>query len=211
MGINTKANQTNEGRNGITLGRAFPRKCQDRRWLPHRLETSTTGYSKYLTLNYLTVQLPANPTHNIPSVHKRPLPLESQTLPTTIPTLHDGRREHRPHHHRRDTPLPHRATRIPRKAPPNASRRTRSQEQEYPARHKRRTVTPSPPLPQQLLYGDLRIRELTKNHTRRAIQSAQLELERQQATDSLRKGLEKRPEREELIERTKKSHNCFQT
>ena len=36
----------------------------------------------------------------------------------------------------------------------------------------------------------------------RAIQSAQLELERQQATDSLRKGLEKRPEREELIERT---------
>lgn len=36
----------------------------------------------------------------------------------------------------------------------------------------------------------------------RAIQSAQLELERQQATDSLRKGLEKRPEREELVERT---------
>lgn len=36
----------------------------------------------------------------------------------------------------------------------------------------------------------------------RAIQSAQLELERQQASDSLRKGLEKRPEREELIERT---------
>ena len=38
------------------------------------------------------------------------------------------------------------------------------------------------------------------NH--RAIQSAQLELERQQASDSLRKGLEKRPEREELVERT---------
>ena len=36
----------------------------------------------------------------------------------------------------------------------------------------------------------------------RAIQSAQLELERQQASDSLRKGLEKRPEREELVERT---------
>lgn len=36
----------------------------------------------------------------------------------------------------------------------------------------------------------------------RAIQSAQLDLERQQASDSLRKGLEKRPEREELIERT---------
>ena len=35
----------------------------------------------------------------------------------------------------------------------------------------------------------------------RAIQAAQLELERQQATDSLRKGLEKRPEREQLIER----------
>ena len=35
----------------------------------------------------------------------------------------------------------------------------------------------------------------------RALQSAQLELERQQASDSLRKGLEKRPEREEMIER----------
>lgn len=35
----------------------------------------------------------------------------------------------------------------------------------------------------------------------RAIQSAALELERQRAADSLRKGLEKRPEREELIER----------
>ena len=41
--------------------------------------------------------------------------------------------------------------------------------------------------------------ELTREN--RAIQSAQLELERQQASDSLRKGLEKRPEREELIER----------
>lgn len=35
----------------------------------------------------------------------------------------------------------------------------------------------------------------------RAIQSTALELERQRAADSLRKGLEKRPEREELIER----------
>lgn len=35
----------------------------------------------------------------------------------------------------------------------------------------------------------------------RALQSAAQELERQRATDSLRKGLEKRPEREELIER----------
>lgn len=35
----------------------------------------------------------------------------------------------------------------------------------------------------------------------RAIQSAALELERQRAADSLRKGLERRPEKEELIER----------
>ena len=35
----------------------------------------------------------------------------------------------------------------------------------------------------------------------RALQSAAQELERQRATDSLKKGLEKRPEREELIER----------
>lgn len=36
----------------------------------------------------------------------------------------------------------------------------------------------------------------------RSLQAAQLELERQRATDSLRKNLEKRPEREELVERT---------
>lgn len=35
-----------------------------------------------------------------------------------------------------------------------------------------------------------------------ALQSAAQELERQRATDSLKKGLEKRPEKEELIERT---------
>ena len=35
----------------------------------------------------------------------------------------------------------------------------------------------------------------------RALQSAAQELERQRATDSLRKGLEKRPEKEELVER----------
>lgn len=35
----------------------------------------------------------------------------------------------------------------------------------------------------------------------RSLQAKQLELERQKATDSLRKGLEKRPDREELIER----------
>ena len=35
----------------------------------------------------------------------------------------------------------------------------------------------------------------------RSLQAKQLELERQQATDSLRKGLERRPEKEELIER----------
>ena len=36
----------------------------------------------------------------------------------------------------------------------------------------------------------------------RALQSAQLELERKQHADSLRKGLEKRPDKETLIERT---------
>jgi hypothetical protein len=36
----------------------------------------------------------------------------------------------------------------------------------------------------------------------RALQAKQQELERQQNTDSLRKHLEKRPEREELVERT---------
>ena len=40
---------------------------------------------------------------------------------------------------------------------------------------------------------------LTAKH--RALQSAAQELERQRATDSLKKGLEKRPEREELVER----------
>jgi len=39
------------------------------------------------------------------------------------------------------------------------------------------------------------------NPLTRAIQAAQAELERQQATDSLKKGLEKRPEKEELIGR----------
>lgn len=34
-----------------------------------------------------------------------------------------------------------------------------------------------------------------------ALQSAAQELERQRATDSLKKGLEKRPEKEELVER----------
>ena len=43
----------------------------------------------------------------------------------------------------------------------------------------------------------------------RALQSAQLELERKQATDSLRKGLEKRPERDELIERMQISYCAF--
>ena len=38
----------------------------------------------------------------------------------------------------------------------------------------------------------------------RSLQAAQQELERQKATDSLRKQLEKRPEREELVER-----KCF--
>ena len=34
-----------------------------------------------------------------------------------------------------------------------------------------------------------------------ALQSTAIELERQRATDSLKKGLEKRPDREELVER----------
>jgi hypothetical protein len=35
----------------------------------------------------------------------------------------------------------------------------------------------------------------------RSLQAAQLALEREQATDNLKKGLERRPERKELIER----------
>lgn len=35
----------------------------------------------------------------------------------------------------------------------------------------------------------------------RALQAKQIELERQRVTDSLRKGLEKRPERDDLVER----------
>ena len=44
----------------------------------------------------------------------------------------------------------------------------------------------------------------------RAIQSTALELERQRAADSLRKGLERRPEREELIERGSPFKAIFQ-
>ena len=43
---------------------------------------------------------------------------------------------------------------------------------------------------------------LLKLVTYRALQSAAQDLERQRATDSLKKGLEKRPEKEQLIERT---------
>ena len=39
------------------------------------------------------------------------------------------------------------------------------------------------------------------NSSRRSLQSAQQELDRQRATDSLKKHLEKRPERDELVER----------
>lgn len=39
------------------------------------------------------------------------------------------------------------------------------------------------------------------NPALRSLQAKQLELERAQATDSLRKHLEKRPERDELVER----------
>ena len=42
--------------------------------------------------------------------------------------------------------------------------------------------------------------------THRALQSAAQDLERQRATDSLKKGLEKRPERDELIERRPLDH-----
>jgi uncharacterized membrane protein len=38
-------------------------------------------------------------------------------------------------------------------------------------------------------------------HLARALQAKQHELERQKQTDNLRKNLEKRPEREELVER----------
>jgi hypothetical protein len=42
---------------------------------------------------------------------------------------------------------------------------------------------------------------LLDTNTAPALQARQLELERQRATDNLKKGLGKRPEREELIER----------
>lgn len=47
---------------------------------------------------------------------------------------------------------------------------------------------------------------LTRNP--RALQSAAQELERQRATDSLKKGLEKRPERDQLIERKPGPRTC---
>lgn len=58
-------------------------------------------------------------------------------------------------------------------------------------------------------YGEARGREEGKRSRNllltgvrnRALQSAAQDLERQRATDSLRKGLEKRPEKEELVER----------
>jgi hypothetical protein len=43
------------------------------------------------------------------------------------------------------------------------------------------------------------MQSLTAN---RALQAAAHELERQKVTDSLKKGLEKRPHREDLVERT---------
>ena len=44
----------------------------------------------------------------------------------------------------------------------------------------------------------------------RALQAAQLELERNRTVDSLKKGLERRPERDELVQRTPPhaSHGC---
>jgi hypothetical protein len=48
---------------------------------------------------------------------------------------------------------------------------------------------------------------LLDTNTAPALQARQLELERQRATDNLKKGLEKRPERGELIER--KCRFCF--
>ena len=45
------------------------------------------------------------------------------------------------------------------------------------------------------------IMRLTDTGVNRALQSAAQDLERQRATDNLRKGLEKRPEKEELVER----------
>ncbi len=48
----------------------------------------------------------------------------------------------------------------------------------------------------------LRARTSKTNEKARALQSAQHDLERQRATDGLRKGLEGRPERDELENRT---------
>ena len=48
---------------------------------------------------------------------------------------------------------------------------------------------------------------LLRGVCRRSLQSKQQELERQRATDSLKKGLERRPEKDELIGRTFASDN----
>lgn len=54
------------------------------------------------------------------------------------------------------------------------------------------------------VYSLLRafLRPIANVGVRRALQAKALELERQRATDNLKKGLAHRPEREELVERT---------
>ena len=49
----------------------------------------------------------------------------------------------------------------------------------------------------------------TELSLRRSLQAAAQELERQRATDNLKKGLERRPERDELVEREYPTHISF--
>lgn len=69
-----------------------------------------------------------------------------------------------------------------------------------------REPSSSPPFHFFIEILEFRIRSLTRIcGASRALQATALDLERQRATDSLKKGLEKRPEREELVE----SMFCF--
>jgi hypothetical protein len=56
-------------------------------------------------------------------------------------------------------------------------------------------------LPRKLIDPSSPESKLNVGLINRALQAAAVELERQRASDSLKKGLEKRPQREDLVER----------
>lgn len=75
---------------------------------------------------------------------------------------------------------------------------TRPELQDLKDRHILLTTSVAPYVSYLLLV--IKLMSLTNNIS--GLQAAQAELARQQATDSLRKHLEKRPERDELVDRT---------